>query len=435
MRHRSYSAKERGHIDLKQVLAEGEGRNAVLGVDVSKEELVLVLRWSDERFERPWKLKNPFQIPELIGLVQALRERRELIVALEPTGVYGDALRQALADAGQVVHRVSPKATHDWAEVFDGVPSQHDGKDAAIVAELCGLGKSTVWEHRAASEPEQQLALRVDWMDAQRRLKSIWTGRIEALLARHWPEALRLLSCSSGTLLRSMERWGGPAAMLVDPPRAKRTLKAWGGKMLAERKVDALIESARNTVGVRQGAADQQRMKQHAQQARLASREVARCQRELRSLVADNAVIQTQGVAVGVPTACVLWVCLGDPCDYHCPSAYRKAMGLNLAERSSGRFQGKLKISKRGSALARHWLHLAALRLIRRHPGVQAWYRAKRVRDPQAATRAIPAVTRRLAVALHVTAVRGEVFDPNRLFPGASAALRGQKGESARSSV
>ena len=66
-------------------------------------------------------------------------------MALEPSGTYGDPLRQALSDAGIAVVRVSPKAAHDYAEVFDGVPSQHDGKDAAVVAELAALGKSTPW--------------------------------------------------------------------------------------------------------------------------------------------------------------------------------------------------------------------------------------------------------------------------------------------------
>jgi hypothetical protein len=37
-------------------------------------------------------------------------------------------------------------------------------------------------------------------------------------------------------------------------------------------------------------------------------------------------------------------------------------MGLNLAERSSGKWQGKLKISKRGSSKVRRWLYMAALR-------------------------------------------------------------------------
>ena len=48
------------------------------------------------------------------------------------------------------VQRVSNKASHDYAEVFDGVPSQHDGKDAAVVAELAALGKAQPWAYQPA---------------------------------------------------------------------------------------------------------------------------------------------------------------------------------------------------------------------------------------------------------------------------------------------
>ena len=57
-------------------------------------------------------------------------------VALEPSGTYGDPFRQALTDAGLNVQRVSPKAAHDYAEVFDGVPSQHDGKESPLKVNL-----------------------------------------------------------------------------------------------------------------------------------------------------------------------------------------------------------------------------------------------------------------------------------------------------------
>jgi transposase len=60
--------------------------------------------------------------------------------------------------------------------------------------------------------------------------------------------------------------------------------------------------------------------------------------------------------------------------------AYRKAMGLNLTERSSGTVQGKLHLSKRGDPQARRWLYLAALRLAKR-AGVREWYQAKKGRD------------------------------------------------------
>ena len=63
----------------------------------------------------------------------------------------------------------------------------------------------------------------------------------------------------------------------------------------------------------------------------------------LKRLAQKNETIRRQAEAVGTATACVLWVSLGDPKDYHCGEAYRKAMGLNLKERSSGKHKGKLK--------------------------------------------------------------------------------------------
>jgi hypothetical protein len=53
--------------------------------------------------------------------------------------------------------RVSPKAAHDYAEIFDGTPSQHDGKDAAVVAELAALGKATAWPYQVKEVWEQEL--------------------------------------------------------------------------------------------------------------------------------------------------------------------------------------------------------------------------------------------------------------------------------------
>ena len=96
-------------------------------------------------------------------------------------------------------------------------------------------------------------------------------------------------------------------------------------------------------------------------------------------LAVGNKVLEAQGNAVGIATACVLWTCVGDPRKYHAAAAYRKAMGLNLKERSSGAYQGQLRISKRGSARARKWLYFAALRLVRLSE-VRPWYEAKKAR-------------------------------------------------------
>jgi transposase len=108
---------------------------------------------------------------------------------------------------------------------------------------------------------------------------------------------------------------------------------------------------------------------------------------------------------------------LGDPANYHCGDAYRKAMGLNLKERSSGKYEGKLKITKRGPSMARRWMFFAAMRILQKPP-VRRWFEAKKRKDGDRGLGAVVAVMRKLAPALHAVGARGEKFSLERLFPG-----------------
>ena len=182
------------------------------------------------------------------------------MIAMESTGTYGDALRQALTDAKLTVHRVSGKAVHDYAEIFDGVPSQHDGKDAAMVAELAAMGKSSPWPYQSPTEFDQELRYWVERMDIQQRIEMLWLGRLEALLARHWPEATRYLELNSETLLQILAEYGGPAALVADADAAKR-LKGWGGLFLKSEKIERFVQVSASSVGVRQTAVDRRRMR------------------------------------------------------------------------------------------------------------------------------------------------------------------------------
>ena len=415
---RAYHATDVKNVCCERLVASRAGAPAVVGLDISKETVVGVVRWGAGDFERPWTVNNPLELGDLVSLLVELNRGRELMVALEPTGTYGDPLRQALADAGLTVHRVSPKASHDYAEIFDGVPSQHDGKDAAIVAELAAIGKSTEWEF-SPSKRDEELAYWVDRMESQRRILATWYGRLEGLLARHWPEVTRILRLSRGVLLRCLVEYGGPAGLSADP-QARERLQTWSRGRLSAEKVEALLHSAEHSVGVRQGEFAVRRMRDCAEAMVRCRREIADCKRHLTALSAGDSVLQSQGAAVGVVTACVLRVHLGDPRMYDSGAAYRKAMGLNLKERSSGNWVGQLKISKRGPSEVRRWLYFSALRLVRQGD-VRAWYDAQRKRregDRTASMRAMIGVMRKLALALYQVGARGATFDAALLFPG-----------------
>ncbi len=96
----------------------------------------------------------------------------------------------------------------DDQEIFDGVPNQHDGKDAAIVAELVSHGKGSLWPYSTLSESQQILRHQVLRMDAYSKLQTQWLGRLEAMVARHWPELTDTLKLSSVTIQSLLATYG-----------------------------------------------------------------------------------------------------------------------------------------------------------------------------------------------------------------------------------
>jgi transposase len=420
MRRKAYSCQSVKTVRLEKVVVGRGGQAAWVGVDVAKEDMKAVLHWGEKQFERPWNVENPGELRAFVELLAELAVGRKLIVALEPSGTYGDALRQAAADAGLTVHRVSPKAAHDYAEIFDGVPSQHDGKDAAIVAELARQGKSVEWRWERPESVDEQIEYWMDRMDAHRRIYQVWIGRLEGRLARHWPEGGRLLKTGSRSMLEAMAAYGGPQ-WLAEDEQAGARLQRWSRGYLKPEKLQALLSSAKETLGVRQSDWDRRRMKDIAQSALAVRRERRQAKRRLKALARHRPAILAMGQVVGVATACVLWACLGDPRKYYCAGAYVKAMGLNLVERSSGKWKGRLKISKRGFGLVRYWLYLAALRAVKEEPA-RSWYEAKRGKDGEKGGRALVAIMRRLGYALHPVS-RGLKFDVYRMFGKRRAAV------------
>jgi len=148
MKSKAYRAIDVNGIkpeEIELLLRERKETTVHVGFDIGKGSILSAVRWGMNDFERPWRAKNPLDVNRLAELVREIGRGQHMVAAMEPTGTYGEALRQALERVGVTPQRVSPKSASDYAEVFDGVPSQHDGKDAAVVAELAAQGKSWPW--------------------------------------------------------------------------------------------------------------------------------------------------------------------------------------------------------------------------------------------------------------------------------------------------
>lgn len=421
--YRRTSVKKVSLEALKELAISKGGTGTCVGLDISKDEIVAVVRWANESFECPWAVKNPSEISDLVRLLQLLKETCDsLTVGLESTGTYGEAVRAAMTAAFLEVHRVSTKASSDYKEIFDGVPSQHDGKDAAIIAELVCFDKGTPWPYEPPTEIDQEIRHQVQRLDVFHEHATEWCGRLEAVLAKHWPELTKLLKLKSVTLIQMMLHYGSPARLAADPA-AREKLRKWGRSGMTPKKIDQIIESARTTLGVPIGAGEMAWLQEIASELQRSILEVKASKNRLENIAESHDSMSGLVGTVGAVTLCVIWSSVGDPRNYDSSGAFLKALGLNLKERSSGKYQGQLSITKRGPGLARKYLYFWAMRATRK-PELKPWYldfqkvgRSSSGKDYRK-MKGLVALMRKLSRSLWYAHTHEKAFEYGKVFPG-----------------
>jgi transposase len=317
---------------------------------------------------------------------------------------------------GRKVYLVSPKRCHDASEVYDGVPSSHDAKSAAIIGRLHLEGLSKPWPKK--SEKQRRLSAALMMAKVHRKQLNDNTNRLEAQLARHWPELPRIVSLDSASLLGLLATYGGPRKVRCDQEEVHSILRQ-RGRSISFSKRQEIIGSAHHTIGVEMIEPEEEALRELALETdrnRVALRESEKKVRQIMSESGQSAGVVEMSKAVGQITAAILWVALGDPSSYESSGAYLKAAGLNLKERSSGTYKGCLKITKRGSGQIRQYLYLAVLRLIQSDPLMAKWYGRKVARDAGKKGKAIVSLMRKLIVGLWRVGCDGTPFDSSQLF-------------------
>lgn len=411
MGKRTWRAIDFHRVDWSDLARRVSGQRAVFAIDAAKKDFVGVVMDMERRGLVTLRWRHPRDTRALVEHLAQLGARVEAL--LEPTGTYGDPLRHQLEQAGIAVYRMPAKRVKDAREIYDGVPSLHDGKSAYVIARLHLEGVSARWDERG--ERRRTLAARSNQLGFCRDQAQRVHNRLEAQLARHWPEAEEVLDPGATSLLRLLAEYGSPAAVAADGARARTLLADTGGRMLAAEKIDALISSARTTLGMPCLEAEAAVIRDLAEQLLALQAQRRRLEQALRAATEQDTGMSAQREAVGAVTAAILHADLGDARDYPDAGSYAKAAGLHLREHSSGQYQGQLRLTRRGPGTPRLYLYFAVLRWIARPGPARRWYEAKVARDGGCRKKAIAALMRKLMRALwHVG--QGEAFDETRLF-------------------
>jgi transposase len=413
MTKRRYRSVEFKTVDWNKVRDRIEGERVVLAVDIAKEDFVATLMGADETALVTFKWRHPQDTAEVVERMASLGQALRLEAVMEPSGTYGDALVWQLRQAGIALYRISPKRVHDAAEVYDGVPSLHDAKAAYLIGRLHLQGVSQSWQEPTEARREVKAVLTRLRVCKERQQGA--RSRLEAHLSRHWPEILCLLGLDSATLAALVSTYGDPVSVAADRQGAEALMRRTGRPGLSEEKIQAVLVSARHSLGVPCLAVERELLQWLGIDVLEAHKQVHRIEREIEHYVEHSAVLVRMAEVIGRVSAAVLLAAVGSPQDYPDAGSYIKAIGLNLKERSSGKHKGQMKITKRGPSVARFYLYFAALRLIARDPLVKRWYRLKSSRPGALKNKTVIELMRKLAKALwHIA--RGAVFDAGKLF-------------------
>lgn len=388
----------------------------IVALDVAKQKFVVALATLAGEVIKLFRFEHPTETRAFLEVVAGLRNGIEaglLKVAMEPTGSYGDAVRHQLVRDGVSVHMVSPKRTHDSQALFDNVSSLHDPKSAVLVAKLCAMGLSTEWTPPPTMRDRLRALVELRQHEQQHEEKCL--GRLEALLARHWPEFGQWMDMHrQKTALRLLVTYASPTRVAAERAEVMTFLRNVSRANLSREAVEGVITGAEATLGVPMKAEEEHYLRTLARQALDARERSEALDVRMHELAKEDETFARLQTWMGTYTAAVL-VTLCDPRQYAKTRQLEKACGMNLREKSSGEHRGRLSLTKRGPGHVRQVLYLFALRMIKDSQVVRAWYERRRGYAEESKQRAVVAVMRKLVrAAFHVA--RGEAFDAGKLF-------------------
>lgn len=350
--------------ELKATLRTERAR-LLIGLDIGKTQHVAQVRWAHTRI-----LEAAVRIPSTQAGFRAFWRQvtqhqrttglAEVVVALEPTGTYHQALATFLERQGADVVLVSNAVAHLNRRTQDGTWDKNDPKDAANLGDLLEQGKVLFFP--LPEEPSGTLRTLV---------KCLRQARTELAACKvRWRNTLRPALAPAGEPLPAKVYAALPARLRPwepAPTPSARSVRVGVGWTAACHDLTARVAAAAARIGHLEAVLE-----------------------EVAAPLPVFGLLQTIP-GVGPTVAAILVAEIGDIAWYTKASQLRKLAGLDIVRLQSGQWAGTARISRNGRPLLRWALYQAALGASRTAAGqaAHAARLAKRAGDRHAGLKAM----------------------------------------------
>ena len=336
---------------------------------------------TDGRDIKPFRFDNTRAgLDRLWSMIVVNKNRfrcNEVIVGYESTGPYGEPLSHYLAKKPVTVVQVNPMHTKRVKEINDNSPLKTDDKDPRVLADIILLGHSL-----SIVIPEGDAAYLRRLNNSRERHvgeRTALLNQLQQLVFLLFPEFRRVIKdIQVKTALYILNKYLTPDIIggLKKEELGEEIRKRSRGKF-RESHAEMLINLAKDTIGIREGAAGLSMDIRHILiQLELVNRLIAEIEGEMEITLGripySSKLLSIKGL--GTVTVAGLIGEVGDFKKFRTQSEITKLAGLDLYEVSSGKWKGRRRISKRGRSLLRKILYYAAIQTIRKNGILHDYY-------------------------------------------------------------
>jgi transposase len=397
----------------------------IVGIDIAKEThavqaanfrgIVLTKRAirvknSNEGFE--YLLKN-------IRHLQRIYNMDDVIVGMESTGIYWFNLAGWLKNRNIEVVLVNPATTRRNKENRDNTPSKSDPKDAIVIADAVSRGYYTpLHETNEAFERIHVLMKnREAWVKQSTRVGNQIIGWLD-LRFPEYTSVIKDVFCPRS--LATLRAFPAPSDLAELNP--EDVMKQWTlqgmkrpGGVKGRAKAVKLLMVAKKSIGSTTGLEEDKQQLQYLLEAyELFQRNIHGLDTEIESILGKGFPNVNKLESIGLtPTyIAAIFAFGGDLRNFEHGNQLLRKAGLNLAERTSGKYKGKIKLSKRGSSRLRKYLYLAVLHLISVNETFKSWHEQNVEEKRMTGMRSVMKLIGKLARILVAIARTGTTFLP-----------------------
>lgn len=399
----------------------------IVGIDVGSEKhFFRAFNWRGiELTRKPVPFSNSMEgFNSFYDIIMELMQKNNLeeaMVGIEPTGHYWFDLGQFMNGKNIKFVMVNPHHVHKTKELDDNSPSKNDRKDPRLIAALVKDGRYfySYMPTGVYAELRNASNRRFVLVEEQTRAKN----RLQKWIAVYFPEFKGIythIDAKGGLLV--LKKAATPEEIVQ--LGTDGIIQIWRDAKLrgnGRKKAMQILNAAMNSIGLKEGLMEaRMEILDLIEDYELHTKRLERVNDLIKELCLKiqhiEKLLEIKGI--GITTVAGFIAEVGDITRFDDARELQKLAGLELVADSSGKHNGKTRISKRGRKRLRYLLFEAAISVVGKNEEFRQIhdYYTTRDKNPLKKMQSIIAVACKLIRVFHVILTKGVSYDASKML-------------------